>query len=348
MGAAAVTNETGAAAQMPTLIDDLAVLRADFPAYKIWREHIPGRVRYVARSLRPGLNPHTVVTSDLGELREALEPAQAAGMIPRTTAQPNIARMYDYWLQGKYHYWGARAAADAVTERFPEVAQIAQANRAFLMRAVRHVARQGITQFIDLGSGLPTSPNTHEVAREAAPDARVCYLDNDPLVLVHARALLAVDDKVSVATGDIRNPAAFLTDPPLTRLIDPATPVCVLLVSVLHFLTAEESDAAVAAVRRWMAPGSYLVISAGTSTGTDLELVRCLQAAYGDTAPVTGRTAGEIAAWFDGFSLARPGLTDVWAWRPSGQQRLPRPDVSRARFLAGVARKGPVTPGWQP
>ena len=343
-----MTSITGAATQTPASIDDLAGLRADFPAFKIWREQIPGRARYVARSQRPGLNPHTVVTSDLGELREALEPARAAGMIPYTTAQPNIARMYDYWLRGKDHYSADRAAADAVTEKFPEVAQIAQANRAFLMRAVRHVARQGITQFIDLGSGLPASPNTHDVAWEAAPDACVCYVDNDPLVLAHARALLAVDDKVSVVAGDIRNPAAFLTDPLLSRLIDPATPVCVLLVSVLHFLTAEESDAAVAAIRRWMAPGSYLVISAGTSTGTDPELVRCLQAAYGDTAPVTGRTAGEIAAWFDGFSLARPGLADVWAWRPSGQGRLPRPDGSRARFLAGVGRKGPVTPGWQP
>src|SRR6266851_5076967 len=134
-GAAAVTSMTGAAAQMPTLTDDLAVLRADFPAFKIWREHIPGRARYVVRSQRPGLNPHTVVTSDLAELREALEPARAAGMIPYTTAQPNIARMYTYWLRGKDHFPVDRAAADAVTEKFPEVAQIAQANRAFLMRA---------------------------------------------------------------------------------------------------------------------------------------------------------------------------------------------------------------------
>jgi O-methyltransferase involved in polyketide biosynthesis len=333
---------------MPTLGDDLTGLRADFPAYKIWQEHTPGRSRYVARSLRDGLNPHTVVTSDLAELRNALEPARPAGMIPFTPDQPNIARMYDYWLQGKDHYTADRAAADEITEKFPEVAQIAQANRAFLARAVRHVARQGITQFLDLGSGLPTSPNTHEVAWEAAPDARVCYADNDPVVLARARALLAINDKVSVATADIRNPSAYLTDPALTHLIDPATPVCVLLVSVLHFLTAAEADAAMAAIRCWMAPGSYLVISAGTSTGTDPELVRCLQEAYGHTAPVTGRTAGEIAAWFDGFSLARPGLVNVWAWRPTGPQRLPRHDFSGARFLAGVGRKPPVTPGWRP
>src|SRR5260370_31281020 len=103
-GAAAVTSKAAAAGQMPPLIDDLAVLRADFPAYKIWQEHIPGRARYVARSLRPGLNPHTVVPSALGELREALEPARVAGRIPDTTAQPNIARMYDYWPQGQDHF----------------------------------------------------------------------------------------------------------------------------------------------------------------------------------------------------------------------------------------------------
>jgi O-methyltransferase involved in polyketide biosynthesis len=343
-----VTSETGAAGQMPMLSADLAVLRADFPSHKIWQEHTLGRSRYIARSRRGGLNPHTVVTSDLRELRAALEPARAAGSLPFTPAQPNIARMYDYWLHGKDHFSADRAAADAILAKFPEVARIAQANRAFLARAVCHVARQGITQFLDLGSGLPTSPNMHEIARETAPDARVCYVDHDPVVLAHARALLAIDDNVSVVTGDIRNPPSFLTDPALTHLIDPATPICVLLVSVLHFLSADEADAAVTALRHWMAPGSYLVISAGTSTGTDPEVVRCLQEAYGDTAPVTGRTAGEIAAWFGGFSLARPGLVNVWAWRPTGPQRLPRHEMPEASFLGGVGRKLPPVPAWQP
>jgi SAM-dependent methyltransferase len=342
-----VTTNASATGQVPPLAEDLTAVRADFPAFKIWKEDTPGRVRYVARSRSESLHPHTIVTPDLGELRQALEPSRPS-LRPFTTAQPNIARMYDYWLHGKDHFPADRAAADAVTEKFPEVARIAQANRAFLVRAVRHVASQGITQFVDLGAGLPTSPNTHEIAQQAAPDARVCYVDNDALVLAHARAQLATDDQVSVVAGDIRNPATFLTAPALTSLIDLAMPACVLLVSVLHFLTAGESDAAVAEIRRWLAPGSYLVISAGTSTGTDPELVRCLQEAYGDTAPVTGRTADEIAAWFDGFTLVRPGLVDVWAWRPAGPQRSHSPAVPRARFLAGVGRKAPVTPGWQP
>jgi O-methyltransferase involved in polyketide biosynthesis len=333
-----VTSETTHDQAERWTAEDLAMLRAGFPAYRIFREETPGRVRYVARALREGLNPHTIVTADLDELRDALGPERAGGPVPGGKARPNIARMYRYWLNGKDHYAADRAAADSVAEKFPEVAGIARSNRAFLARAVRHVAGQGVTQFIDVGAGLPATPNTHEAARDIAPGARVCYVDNDPVVLTHARALLAVDDHVSVAAGDIRDHGAVLADPAVTGLIDRAAPVCVLLVSVLHFLTAAEADAAVAAYRQWMPPGSYLVISAGTSTGTDPELISRLQAAYGDTAPVTGRTEAEIAAWFDGLSLARPGLTDVRDWRAGHQRRAPGP-AGRARFLAGAGRK---------
>ena len=323
--------------------DALAVLRDDYPGYKIWREITPGRERYIARSLHIGLNPHTVVTDDLGELRDLLQPAGAPDMAAFTTARANIARMYAHWLGGKDSFEADRAAADAIVERFPEVADVARANRAFLARAVRHVAQQGVSQFIDIGAGLPASPNVHEIAREEQPDARVVYLDRDPVVLAHARALLAVDDNIAVIAGDVRDPARALADPALARLIDAGEPVCVILGSVLHFLAADEADDAVAVFRRWMDPGSYLVISAGTSTGTDPELLRQLQAAYGDTAPVTGRTADEITAWFDGFCLARPGVVDVWAWRPDSIQR---PAQSRARILAGVGRKPTAGTGW--
>ena len=322
--------------------DALTVLRDDYPGYMIWHEVLPGRERYIARSLHLGLNPHTVVTADLSELRDVLQPAGNPDVAAFTTARVNIARMYAHWLGGKDSFEADRAAADAVLDRFPEVADVARANRAFLARAVRHVARQGVRQFIDFGTGLPASPNVHEVARQEQPGARVVYLDRDPVVLTHARALLTADDNVVVVAGDIRDPARALADPALTRLIGTGEPVCVILGSVLHFLAADEADEAVAVFRRWMAPGSYLVISAGTTTGTDPELLRQLQAAYGDTAPVTGRTAGEITAWFDGFCLARPGVVDVWAWRPDSIQR---PAQSRARILAGVGRK-PAGNSW--
>jgi O-methyltransferase involved in polyketide biosynthesis len=326
--------------------DDLAVVRADFPAYRIWREQARGNARYVARSRYLRLSPHTVVTADLRELRDALGPARLTGPDTLAPAQPNIARTYDYLLGGKDHIAADRAAADAVLERFPEVADVAHANRAFLARAVRYLARKGVGQFVDLGSGLPASPNVHETARKVNPDARVVYVDHDPVVLAHARALLAVDRNVDVVAGDIRDPTGLLASQALTGMIDSTEPVGVLLLSVLHFLTPAQAHAVVRAFREWMAPGSYLVISTGTSTGTDPGLIRALQDAYGGTAQVTGHTAAGIRAWFDGLSLVRPGLVNVWAWRPD-TFRQPRP--ARARFLGGVARKpGARRPRWQP
>jgi O-methyltransferase involved in polyketide biosynthesis len=332
-----------------TVPDQMIALRNDFPGFRIWRETTGERVRFVARSERPGLNPHTVVTGNVGELRAALQPSRGTGLVPFSPTTPSVARMYDFLLGGKDHHAADRSAARKILETFPEAAQIAQANRAFQARAVRHAARQGITQFIDLGSGLPTAPNTHETARLANPAARTAYADNDQLVIAHARALLTIDDRIAVIAGDIREPAAILSSPALTGLIDLAQPVCLLLVSVLHFLTPSEADTTVAAYRNRIAPGSYLVISAGTSTGTDPELITILRDAYAQTAAITGRTEAEITAWFDGFTLARPGLVDVQAWRPGSPSCAARPLSPRARFLAGVARKpAPATPRWQP
>lgn len=316
--------------------DDLTSVQADFPGYQIWREVRPGRERYVVRSTMPDLHPHTLVTDDLGELRDLLEPLSPPQPDAFTTAKANIARMYSHWLGGKDSFEADRTAADAVLVKFPEVAEIARANRAFLGRAVRHVAQQGVRQFIDFGVGMPASPNMHDIAREYDPDARVVYLDHDPVVLSHARALLATDRNIGVVAGDLRDPAESVADPTLAQLINNAEPVCVILGCVLHFLAPGEADAAAAWFRQWMAPGGYLAISAGTSTGTEPELLQQLQAAFGDAAPVTGRTAGEIAAWFDGLAVARPGVVDVWAWRPDS---LRRPAQSRARVLAGVGRK---------
>ena len=197
--------------EVPALSEDLAALRAEFPGV----QDLGGVTSRAGPGTWPGActqGPARTRSSPLisASCGRPWKPRPWRRMVPFSPAQPNIARMYDYWLQGKDHYPADRAAADASWRSSPRWPSIAQANRAFLARAVRHVARQGITQFIDLGSGLPTSPNTHEVAREITPDARVCYVDNDPLVLAHARALLAVDDHVSVAAGDIRAPGAAL------------------------------------------------------------------------------------------------------------------------------------------
>jgi hypothetical protein len=202
-------------AEATAVSDELIVLRDEFPEYRIWREVTPGRSRYVARSRYQGASPHTVVTGQVTELRDALElgghliTTQPASFSP---TEPNIARMYGYWLQEKDNYAADRAAADAITEQFPEVAAIARANRAFLGRAVRFAARQGIRQFLDLGCGLPISPNVHEIAQWANPGARVIYVDHDPVVLAHARALLAADENVSVVAGDNPRPRMLFTE----------------------------------------------------------------------------------------------------------------------------------------
>lgn len=318
---------------------DLASLRADFPGFRIWREMTGDRVRYIARSMHPGTGPHTAVTADLAELRAVLghDPAQSqsASVLPFTTTRPNIARMYSYWLGGKDNFEADRLAADTVLADFPQVAEVARANREFVIRAVEHVAARGITQFLDVGTGLPASPAVHEIAWQADPASRVAYIDNDPVVLAHARALLAGPGVVVVA-GDIRRPGVILASPELYGVIDLDKPTCVILTSVLHFVTAAEANAIVAGFTAAMAPGSYLILSTGTSTGTDPALIDKLAAAYQDTAVITGRTEAAIADYLTGLDIEPPGLTDVWAWRPGRQCQRP---PAGARVLGGVARK---------
>lgn len=321
--------------------DDLTGLRLEFPGFRIWREITSDRVRLVARSLRPGAGPHTVVTADPAELRALLDDAPAQ---PHTaTAQgagagtPSIARMYAHWTGGSDSRDADRLAADAVLADFPQVGDLARANREFVLRAVAHVAAAEITQYLDIGTGLPASPAVHEVARRADPASRVACIDNDPVVLAHARTLLA-GPRVAVVPGDIRQPEAILASPQLRGLISLDQPVCLILAAVLHFVTAAQADTAVATLTAAMAPGSYLIVSAGTSTGTDPALIDRLAAACQDTALVTARPEAQIAAYFTGLRLEPPGLTDVWAWRPPSRPRwLP----AGARILGAVARKPP-------
>ncbi|HUY52882.1 MAG TPA: SAM-dependent methyltransferase [Streptosporangiaceae bacterium] len=326
---------------MPDPGDSLRMLRRDFPHFRVWREITGDRTRYVARRVHPGRGPHTVVTDDLGELRSALskdEGRTGAGPVPPFDPRtPNIARMYDYVLGGKDHYPADRAAADSILVDFPEVAPVARANRLFVTRAVRYVAVQGITQYLDIGAGLPTTPAVHETAQQVNPAARTAYVDNDSLVLTYARALLAGGPGVTVVPGDMRDPATILANPDLRLLIDLDQPTCVLLASVLHFLTPQEAGATVAAFRSAMAPGSYLILSVGTSTGTSPALIDRLRSAYANTSDITGRTAEEIAAWFTGLDLIPPGLVDVDAWRPGSPWHWLTPPT--ARIIGAVARK---------
>ena len=242
--------------------------------------------------------------------------------------------MYDFVLGGKDNYAVDRAAAARILEIFPELEQLVKENRAFLVRAVRYLAEQGIDQFIDLGTGIPTSPNVHEVAREVHPKARVVYVDNDPVVTVHNRALRASDDGIVAIPGDIRQPAEILGDPNLTSVIDFARPVGILFVDVLHFVTDEENPAGiVAAFRDQVAAGSHLVISAASIEGVDPERVEKVSAVYQNaTTPLVPRPGAEIRGYFDGFDLVPPGVVNLTRWHADG------PDIAGGLGGVGVKR----------
>src|SRR4051794_37745685 len=179
-----------------------------------------------------------------------------------TDLPANPARVYDYWLGGKDHYRPDRELGDQVAALAPWVVHEARANRRFLERSVTFLAAEGITQFLDIGSGLPTNRNVHQIAQQVNPDARVVYVDSDPVVLTYARALLATDSRTVVVEGDARTPDRILADGAVTEHLDLSRPVAVLFVAVLHFLTDDDKPAGiVAAIRDALAPGSFVVIS---------------------------------------------------------------------------------------
>jgi O-methyltransferase involved in polyketide biosynthesis len=183
---------------------------------------------------------------------------------------------------------------------------------------VRFLAEQGIAQYLDLGSGLPTVPNVHEVAREIVPGARVVYVDHDPIVVAHNEALLAKRDGVVTIRADVRDPDAVLGHPALAGAIDFSQPVAVLLLSVLHFISREEdAPGIIARFREHMVQGSYLAVSIGTSDGADPEmLAKATQTYAGARMPFTLRSRAQIMDLFDGFDLVQPGLVSLPEWRP--------------------------------
>lgn len=211
----------------------------------------------------------------------------------------------------------------------PLVVAGVRANRAFVRRAVEFLAGAGIDQFIDVGSGLPTADNVHEVAGRVIPDARVAYVDNDPVVLVHARALLAERARTIVVDGDVRNAEAILVAPQLRAHIDLARPVAVLLAAILHFVTdAEDPAGIVATFRDVMVPGSALVIThvVDNGDGSVGAATRKGAAIYSETtAPFVVRSREQVAAWFDGFDLVPPGLVEADLWRRTGNGRTTAP-----------------------
>jgi hypothetical protein len=255
-------------------------------------------------------------------------------LVPFDAGKPSVARLHDYALGGKDNYTVDREAAAEIEEVFPLARVLARENREFLARAVGYVAGCGVGQFIDVGSGLPVSPGVHEVAGLACPDARVAYVDNDPVVISHARALLASPGRVAAVPGDAGRPQDILASPELTALIDTSRPFCVILATILDFFEPAQAADIVAAFRRAMPAGSFLVVSVGISN--DLDLSEDFIKAY-SAAQVHLHTREEIAGYFAGLELAEPGLTEVRYWRPAHPQAADPPRQSD--LLAGVGRK---------
>jgi hypothetical protein len=252
------------------------------------------------------------------------------------TSVPHIARVYNYWLGGKDHFAADRELAERFIEADPEVIAGVRANRAFLGRAVHFLATKArVRQFLDIGTGIPTANNTHEVAQRAAPDSRVVYVDNDPIVLAHARALLTSDpDGVTdYVDADLRNTGEILTQ--AARTLDFGRPVAVMLVGILQCIPDEDDPRGiVAALMDGVSPGSYLAISHPAADVHAEARAGAAVLSEGLASPVTFRTRAAIARFFGGLELIEPGLVSTSQWR-SGAGADTRPLAN----WAGVARK---------
>ncbi|MCT2589339.1 SAM-dependent methyltransferase [Streptomyces sp. N2-109] len=251
------------------------------------------------------------------------------------TSRPHPARIYDYLLGGKDNYEVDQQAGDELATAAPEVRIGLRANRAFLQRAVRYVVGSGVRQILDIGTGLPTSPNVHEVAQKVAPDVRVAYVDNDPIVNGHAGALLSGSGTTSIVLADLRDPQAIVDHPEIRRIIDFDEPVALLLVAILHFLTeAEKPEEVVATLRDALPAGSFLVLSHATDDFADRSAAKAIYSKA--TATLNLRSRPEVERFFDGFELLEPGLAQAPFWRPD---TTPPPRSSEIGFYGGVARK---------
>jgi SAM-dependent methyltransferase len=233
---------------------------------------------------------------------------------------PSVSRIYDYYLGGSHNFEVDREAARKAMEFMPGLPKIMQANRAFMRRAVRYAAHEGITQFLDIGSGIPTFGNVHEVAREARPGARVVYVDHDPVAVAHSQVVLEGEADADVVAADLLKPRDILASRQVEQLIDLERPVALLLVAILHFVEDRDDPySAVAELTAALAPGSLLVLTHASYEGIPLPPGRAEGAVdvYKDIRnPLVMRSRDEIARFFEGYDMVEPGLVPMPHWRP--------------------------------
>ncbi|NUS42202.1 MAG: hypothetical protein HOQ24_00665 [Mycobacteriaceae bacterium] len=249
---------------------------------------------------------------------------------------PSAARIYDYCVGGLHNFEVDRDMVRAASQRWPELPAIMRSNRAFLRRAVDYLAAAGVRQFLDIGSGIPTAGNVHEVAQRHNPDARVVYVDIDPVAVAMSGALLADNRSARVVQGDFTDIDAVLTHPDVRALLDFDEPVAVLMVALLHFVPdSAEPGTAIGRIRDVLSPGSYLALSHFSSDGPPEDVADVVAMSRATPTPLHLRPGARIASFFDGFTLVEPGLVELDTWRPDGD----RSRTANGRFhdYAGVA-----------
>lgn len=253
-------------------------------------------------------------------------------------SRPSAARVYDYFLGGSSNFAIDREFARKAMEVFPGAREYARLNRLFLQRVVRFYVEQGVRQFLDIGSGIPTVGSVHEVAQELAPDSRVVYVDNEAIAIAHSQLVLRNNPLTTIVQADLREPEALLSTPELTNLVDTSEPIGVLMLAMLHFVDDDEELAGLLTrYRQLLAPGSYLAVSHGTDDGHS-EITTLAELYRETTNPATLRTRKQVEALFDGFDLLEPGIVFTPEWRPDSPEDV-GDDPDRSVSYAGVGRK---------
>lgn len=254
--------------------------------------------------------------------------------------RPSGSRVYDYFLGGMHNFEIDRQLADQISALSPQVGETMRANRKMLRRCVRFLIDAGITQFLDIGSGIPTVGNVHEIAQEQNPDARVLYVDIDPVAVAHSAAILDSNTNASIIQADFCDPDSILNHPETRRLLDFDKPIAVLILGVIHFVPDDADPASrVAQLRDAVAPGSYLAIVHATQDGQPPEVLEAQKLSGRTSTEINLRTGEQISEYFDGLTMVEPGLVHLPLWRPESPEDVgPHPELTGA--YGGVGSKG--------